>query len=87
MPRPTPAARQQYVQGQILLERAFLCVGCEVIFAGMVHCPRCGGGTVWPLAEWLRSARLSSTTVTRQEPSALGLHSAPRADHTLPEAS
>jgi hypothetical protein len=57
MPKPYRTARQSHVQGQILLERALFCVGCEVIFAGMAHCPRCSGGTVWPLAEWLGSTR------------------------------
>ncbi len=62
MPRRSPAARRFQMQGQILLERALFCVGCEVIFTGTVHCPRCAGHTVWPLAEWLGSARPSIAT-------------------------
>jgi hypothetical protein len=63
MPKSYPIARQPHVQAQIQLERALLCVGCEVIFSGAVHCPRCGGGTVWPLAEWLGSARSAPATL------------------------
>ena len=47
-------------QGPITLERALFCVGCEVIFTGTLHCPRCSGEAVWPLADWLRPARPSS---------------------------
>jgi hypothetical protein len=52
-----------HVQGQILLERALFCVECEVIYTGTIHCPRCGGGAVWPLAEWLGSARPSPRAI------------------------
>jgi hypothetical protein len=64
MPKSYPIARQSRVQGQIPLERALFCVGCEVIFTGTMHCPRCGGGTVWPLAEWLGSTRSTPATVS-----------------------
>ena len=87
MARPIPTARQLHVQGQILLDRALFCVGCEVIFTGMIHCPRCGGGTIWPLAEWLRSARLSSTSVAQPEPTSAITHSEPHVRPTLPAAS
>jgi hypothetical protein len=61
MPNRLPAVRQLHFQGQILLERALFCVGCEIIFTGTPHCPRCASGeTVWPLAEWVRSVRLST---------------------------
>jgi hypothetical protein len=59
MPRSFIVTLHRPVQGQILLDRAWLCVDCEVIFTGTSHCPRCGGDAVWPLAEWLPSARLS----------------------------
>lgn len=86
MPRSFPATRQFHVQGQILLEHALFCVGCEVIFAGAVSCPRCGGGTVWPLAEWLRSVRLSPVATARADRADLDTHSAPRVHRTLPAA-
>jgi hypothetical protein len=63
MPKSYPTARQSHVPVQILLERALFCVGCEVIFTGMMHCPRCSGGIVWPLAEWLGSARSAPAMV------------------------
>jgi hypothetical protein len=63
MPKSYPIARQPHVQGQIQLERALFCIGCEVIFTGTVQCPRCAGGTVWPLAEWLGSSRSTPATV------------------------
>jgi hypothetical protein len=54
-------ARHGRFQGQILLERALFCVGCEIIFTGTLGCPRCTSGeTVWPLSEWVRSIRLST---------------------------
>jgi hypothetical protein len=40
-------------EGQIALEEARFSIECELMFAGMFHCPRCGGEMVWPLAEWL----------------------------------
>jgi hypothetical protein len=56
-----PALRQFHLQGQIFLERALFCVGCELIFTGTPRCPRCASGeTVWPLSEWVRSVRLST---------------------------
>ncbi len=68
--------RHGHFQGQISLEHAFFCVECEVIYAGTVQCPRCGGGAVWPLAEWLHSTRpslaaampLQSTAEEAKEP-------------------
>jgi hypothetical protein len=61
MPNRLPALRQCHFQGQILLERALFCVGCELIFTGTPRCPRCASGeTVWPLSEWVRSVRLST---------------------------
>jgi hypothetical protein len=86
MPRSFPTTRQFHVQGQILLERALFCVGCEVIFAGAISCPRCGGGTVWPLAEWLRSARLSPAATARPGREAPDAQAAPQGHHTLPAA-
>jgi len=54
-------ASQGRFQGQILLERALFCVGCEVVFTGTTRCPRCSSlEAVWPLAEWLRSTRSSA---------------------------
>jgi hypothetical protein len=65
MTRQSLVARHGQFQGQILLERALFCVGCEIIFTGTPHCPRCASGeTVWPLSEWVRSIRLS-TAVAR----------------------
>jgi hypothetical protein len=46
--------------GQIALERALFCLECELIFAGTAHCPRCGDEAVWPLNQWLPSAREST---------------------------
>jgi hypothetical protein len=40
-------------EGQIALEEARLYIECELMFAGIFHCPRCGGEVVWPLAQWL----------------------------------
>lgn len=61
MTRQSLVARHRQFQGQILLERALFCVGCEIIFTGTPHCPRCASGeTVWPLSEWVRSIRLST---------------------------
>ena len=60
MTRRSHVARHGPFQGQILLERALFCVGCEIIFTGIPRCPRCASGeTVWPLSEWLGSVRLS----------------------------
>jgi hypothetical protein len=61
MTRRSHVARHSQFQGQILLERALFCVGCEIIFTGIRRCPRCASGeSVWPLAEWLHSVRLST---------------------------
>ncbi len=63
MTRQSHVARHGKVQGQILLERALFCVGCEIIFTGSLRCPRCASGeTVWPLSEWLGSIRASTAT-------------------------
>ena len=63
MTRRSHVARHGPFHGQILLERALFCVGCEIIFTGVPHCPRCASAeTVWPLSEWLRSLRLSTAT-------------------------
>jgi hypothetical protein len=62
MMRRSLVTRHGQFQGQILLERALFCVGCEIIFTGISRCPRCASGeTVWPLSEWVRSVRLSET--------------------------
>ena len=50
-----------FAEGQIALERALFCVECELIFAGTAHCPRCADGAVWPLNQWLPSARVSAS--------------------------
>ena len=56
-------ARHGRFQGQILLERALFCVGCEIIFTGTLGCPRCTSGeTVWPLSEWVRSIQSSTAS-------------------------
>jgi uncharacterized paraquat-inducible protein A len=61
MTRRSHVAHHGQVQGQILLERAFFCVGCEIIFTGISRCPRCASSeTVWPLSEWLGSVRSST---------------------------
>jgi hypothetical protein len=61
MTRRDHRARHGKFQGQILLERALFCVGCELIFTGIPRCPRCvSGETVWPLSEWLGSIRCST---------------------------
>ena len=77
--------RHSQVQGQILLERALFCVDCEVIYAGSVHCPRCGGGVVWPLAEWLGSAR-PALRAAMPSGSAREEAKAPCGRHPLPAA-
>ena len=46
-----------YGDGQIALERALFCIECELIFAGTARCPRCADEAVWPLNQWLPSAR------------------------------
>ncbi|MGH8067713.1 MAG: hypothetical protein ACRERE_21285 [Candidatus Entotheonellia bacterium] len=62
MTRRSLVTRHGQFQGQILLERALFCVGCEIIFTGIPRCPRCASGeTVWPLSEWVRSVRPSAT--------------------------
>ena len=61
MTRRSLVTRHGQLQGQILLERALFCVGCEIIFTGIPRCPRCASGeTVWPLSEWVRSVRPSA---------------------------
>ena len=61
MTRRSLVTRHGQFQGQILLERALFCVGCEIIFTGIPRCPRCASGeTVWPLSEWVRSVRPSA---------------------------
>jgi hypothetical protein len=51
------AARQPsdrgWREGQIALAEALLCLECELIYAGILHCPRCGGEVAWPPAGWL----------------------------------
>ena len=67
MSKRSSVARYGSLQGQILLERALFCVGCEIIFSGTPRCPRCTSGeTVWPLSEWFRSVR--SSTVAAPQP-------------------
>jgi hypothetical protein len=67
MTRGIPTARHSHCQGQILLERALFCVGCELIFTGTSHCPRCASGeAVWPLAEWLHSTRSTTAMAAPQ---------------------
>ena len=62
-------ARHAYSQGQILLERALFCVGCEIIFTGYARCPRCTSGeSVWPLSEWFRSARSAMVSASPSQP-------------------
>jgi hypothetical protein len=46
-----------YSEGQIALEQALFCLECELIFAGIVSCPRCAGKAVWPLSGWVRPTR------------------------------
>lgn len=84
MARPMLTVRRPQIQGQILLDRALFCIGCEVIFTGMVQCPRCGGGTVWPLAEWLRSARWSPVRSSHSEPPISSLPRVPQTRRALP---
>ena len=61
MEKSCPGVQHGHYQGQILLEWALFCVGCEIIFTGTRQCPRCSNDeTVWPLAEWLRSSRLGT---------------------------
>jgi hypothetical protein len=43
-------------EGLIALKEALFCLDCEIIFAGMGECPRCGGEGFWPLAQWLSRA-------------------------------
>jgi hypothetical protein len=63
-------ARHGRFQGQILLERALFCVGCEIIFTGTLGCPRCTSSeTVWPLSEWVRSVQASTVAAPPPSPS------------------
>ncbi len=63
-------ARPGRFQGQILLERALFCVGCEIIFTGTLGCPRCTSSeTVWPLSEWVRSVQASTVAAPPPQPS------------------
>ena len=62
-------------EGQIALERALFCLECELIFAGSTCCPRCADGAVWPLNQWLPSARAFAPILPNRE---VGL-----ADHGL----
>jgi hypothetical protein len=79
MTKRFPATRQVHFQGQILLERALFCVGCEIIFTGTTRCPRCSSlEAVWPLAEWLRSAREAAVTTLHSSHPLMEGHSAPR---------
>jgi hypothetical protein len=60
-----------HVRGQIFLGRALFCVGCEIIFTGSPHCPRCTSDeTVWPLSEWFGSVR-ASTVAAPPSPSSV----------------
>jgi len=52
-----------FAEGQIALERALFCLECEIIFAGTAHCPRCADEAVWPLDQWLPSARASASAL------------------------
>jgi len=85
MPRSFAVASYRQFQGQILLERALFCIGCEVIFSGTTHCPRCSGETVWPLAEWLPSTRLSPAP-SAQHLRAAADAPAPQGEQTRPAA-
>jgi hypothetical protein len=49
-----------YGEGQVALEQALFCLECELIFAGTARCPRCADEAVWPLTQWLPSARPSA---------------------------
>jgi hypothetical protein len=70
MSKRSLSVRHGYFQGQILLERALFCVGCEIIFAGTPRCPRCTSSeTVWPLSEWFRSIRSSTMAAPSPQPS------------------
>lgn len=65
MTRQYLVARHGQFQGQIQLERALFCVGCEIIFTGTPRCPRCASGeTVWPLSEWVRSVGPSTAAAS-----------------------
>lgn len=67
MTRRFPVAPQSQFQGQIFLEQALFCVGCELIFTAAPGCPRCSSAdTLWPLADWLRSTRSSTTALGAQ---------------------
>ena len=70
MTRRFAVVRHAQFQGQILLERALFCVGCEIIFTGTARCPRCDSGeTVWPLSEWVRSVGTSAAAAPCLQPS------------------
>ncbi len=56
-----------YGDGQIALERALFCLECELIFAGSACCPRCADGAVWPLNQWLPSARAFAPILPNRE--------------------
>jgi len=83
MMRRSLVAPHRQFQGQILLERALFCVGCEIIFTGLPRCPRCASGeTVWPLSEWVRSVRLSTAAAPPSNllPMNLYRHASSRSD-------
>jgi hypothetical protein len=72
-----PTSSQSYrdhSDGQIALERALLCLECELIFAGIAHCPRCSASTVWPLVQWLPPTRPSPAVLAPYERKSPGLH-------------
>lgn len=72
MSKRSVVARHGYghCQGQIPLEQALFCVGCEIVFAGIRRCPRCTSGeTVWPLSEWFRSVRTARVAAPPSPPS------------------
>jgi hypothetical protein len=88
MSKRSVVARHRYghCQGQILLEQALFCVGCEIVFTGIRRCPRCTSGeTVWPLSEWFRSVR-TARVAAPPSPSSAAASSRPAQQQKRPAA-
>jgi hypothetical protein len=69
MATSSPSYRD-HSEGQIALEHALFCLECELIFAGIAHCPRCSASVIWPLIQWLPPTGPSACDTTFSEPRA-----------------
>jgi hypothetical protein len=48
------------------LNRAYICVDCEMIDGNAAYCPACGSGAVWPLRRWLDRATSKVDEMAKQ---------------------